>query len=87
MERENTVPEFRIRLPDKAIAALLGLSLTEYLLLSHRPIEAFTDINGNIIEFYIHVSSNNNPGILQKLNMDKSNFVRFAPEEVYRMYV
>lgn len=87
MERKEEVPEFRIRLPDQVIAGLLGLTLTEYLLLSHKPIEAFTDLNGNITEFYIHVSANNSPDVLKKLKLDKSNFVRFRPEEVYQMYV
>ena len=87
MKRTEEIPEFRIRLPDMAIATLLGLSLAEYLLLSHKPIDAFTDINGNVTEFYIQVSPNNDPEILEKLSLDKSGFVRFAPEEVYVMYV
>jgi hypothetical protein len=87
MKRDEKVPEFRIRLPDKAIASLLGLTLSEYLLLSHKPIEAFTDINGEVTEFYIQVSPNNDPDILEKLPLDKSGFVRFKPPEVYALYV
>jgi hypothetical protein len=87
MNRIEEVPEFRIRLPDKAIATLLGLTLAEYLLLSHKPIEAFTDINGNVTEFYIQISPNNAPEILDKLSLDKNGFVRFSPDEVYTMYV
>ncbi len=87
MEREMSIPEYRVRLPDIEIARLLGISITDYVNLSHRPLEAFTDTQGNVIEFYIHVSSNNDPRLLSKLNLDKSNFVRFKPEEVYSRYV
>ncbi len=81
------VPEYRVRLTDFAIAKLLGLSLEEYGQLNHRPIEAFTDSQGNITEFYIRVSSNNSPRLLNKLNLDDSNFVRFDPKRVFKMYV
>lgn len=81
------VPEYRVRLTDFAIAKLLGVSLEEYGQLNHRPIEAFTDPQGNITEFYIRVSTNNSSRLLNKLNLDKSNFVRFNPEQVFKMYV
>lgn len=87
MEKLAEVPEYRIRLPESAIANLMGLALTEYLALSHKPLEAFKDITGKIVEFYIHVSSNNDPKILDKLNLDSSNFVRFKPEMIYGSYV
>jgi hypothetical protein len=87
MESIKQVSEHQVRLTDQSIASLLGISLEEYLSLSHKPIQAYTDINGEVTEFYIHVSTNNNPRILSKLNLDKSNFIRFKPEEVYRMYV
>ncbi|WP_118952746.1 hypothetical protein [Taibaiella helva] len=87
MEKRTEVPEYRVRLPDHAIARLLGITLSDYQLLSHRPIEAYRDIHGKIVEFYIHVSSNNSPRLLDQLNMDRSNFVRFTPEKVYAQYV
>ncbi|WP_118974620.1 hypothetical protein [Taibaiella koreensis] len=87
MEKRIEVPEFRVRLPDHAIAQLLGISLSDYQVLSHRPIEAYRDVNGEIVEFYIHVSSNNSPRLLDQLNMDHSNFVRFTPKQVYAHYV
>ena len=83
-EGEISEQKKQVWLSDSAMATLLGLSLNEYLKLSHRPIEALEDINGNVLEFYIHVSPNNEPGILGKLKIDRSNFVRFTPEEVYR---
>jgi hypothetical protein len=60
------------------------LSLSEYHTLSHRPLEMLEDIHGNVLEFYIHVSDNNEPHILNKLKIDRNNFVRFTPEEVYQ---
>lgn len=86
MYNKNEIREQEVRLSDKAMAELLGLSYNEYLALSHRPIEALEDINGKVVEFYIHVSPNNEPHILNKLNIDRNNFVRFKPEEVYSHY-
>lgn len=86
MYTERGTPEQMIRLSDKAMAALLGLSHSEYLSLSHRPIEMLEDINGNVLEFYIHISPNNEQHILNKLKIDRNNFVRFTPEEVYNHY-
>lgn len=86
MIMSHEVPEQHIRLPDKAIAALLGISLDEYLALSHKPLQEFRDMSGRIIEFYMHVSPNNDQKVLNKLKIDHSNFVRFRPEEVYRFY-
>jgi hypothetical protein len=83
VERGISEQKNQLRLSDKAMAALLGLSLSEYLILSHRPLEAFEDINGNVLEFYIHVSPNNEAHILNKLKIDRNNFVRFTPEEIY----
>lgn len=82
-EREISGQKNQVWLSDRAMAGLLGLSLNEYLTLSHRPIEALEDINGNVLEFYIHVSPNNEPDVLGKLKIDRNNFVRFTPEEVY----
>lgn len=83
---EKPIPEQHIRLPDSAIAQLLGLSLTEYHKLSHRPMEDFRDIEGRIIAFSMHISPNNDRDILAKLNLDRSNFVRFKAEEVFPYY-
>jgi hypothetical protein len=83
IEREISEEKNRLWLTNKAMAALLGLSLTEYHTLSHRPLEALGDMNGNVLEFYIHISPNNKPHILNKLKIDRNNFVRFTPEEVY----
>jgi len=87
MEHIQVIPEYRIRLTDASIATLLGISVEEFHSLNHRPIEAYEDENGNIMEFYILVSSNNDPDLLSKLNSDSSNFIRFKPEDVYRLYV
>lgn len=86
MHSKGEIREQEVRLSDKAMAELLGLSHSEYLALSHRPIEALEDMNGKVLEFYIHVSPNNEPHILNKLNIDRNNFVRFKPEEVYSYY-
>lgn len=86
MERETNIPEYRVRLTDNQIAKLLGISISEYTKLSHLPLQAFTDLEGNVTEFYIHVSTNNDPELLSKLNLDKNNFVRFKPEEIYSKY-
>jgi hypothetical protein len=86
MNTKDEIREQEIRLSDKAMAELLGLSHNEYLTLSHRPIEALEDINGNVLAFYIHISPNNKPHILNKLKIDRNNFVRFKPDEVYSHY-
>lgn len=86
MYPERIVPEQNIRLPDSAIARLLGLSLDEYHKLSHKPMEDFRDSEGKVIAFQMHISPNNDQNILDKLNLDHSNFVRFKAEEVFAYY-
>ncbi|PSK94619.1 hypothetical protein [Taibaiella chishuiensis] len=86
MQSVKPVPEQQIRLPDSAIAQLLGLSLGEYHKLSHRPMEDFKDIEGRVIAFFMHISPNNDKDILAKLKLDHSNFVRFKAEEVFSYY-
>jgi hypothetical protein len=86
MNTATPIPEFKLRLTDFAIARLLGLSINDFHALSHRPIEAETNASGKIVEFYIQVSSNNSPRLLSQLQLDKNNYVRFKPEEVYKLY-
>lgn len=86
MQSVKPVPEQQIRLPDSAIAQLLGLSLGEYHKLSHRPMEDFKDMEGRVIAFFMHISPNNDKDILAKLKLDHSNFVRFKAEEVFSYY-
>jgi hypothetical protein len=83
MYLERKTREQEIRLPDKAMAALLGLSLGEYQTLSHRPLEILEDIHGNVLEYHIHISPNNEPHILNKLKVDRNNIIRLKPEEVH----
>lgn len=83
---ERIIPEQNIRLPDSAIAQLLGLSLTEYHKLSHKPMEDFRDVEGRVIAFHMHISPNNDKDILDKLKLDHSNFVRFKAEDVFPYY-
>jgi hypothetical protein len=71
-------------LTDNAIAKLLAITLEEYQMLLHRPLEAFVDDNGNVIAFYIRFSTNNNERLLEKLNIDKNYIVTFKPEQVYK---
>jgi hypothetical protein len=71
-------------LTDKAIAKLLGITLEEYGLLLHRPLEAFVDDVGNVIAFYIRFSTNNNRRLLEKLDIDKNHMVTFKPEQIYK---
>jgi hypothetical protein len=86
MKRIIEVPDGKRRLTEASIAQLLGLAMTDYLQLIHRPIQASTDEEGVVTEFYIHVSSGNNPRLLDKLDLDKSNFARFEPEKVYPLF-
>jgi hypothetical protein len=83
MYLERKIREQEIRLPDKAMAALLGLSPGEYQSLSHRPLETLEDIHGNVLEYHIHISPNNEPHILNKLRVDRNNIVKLKPEEVH----
>lgn len=78
------VPEFQ-RIPDSAIAKLLGLSLEEYHKLSHLPIEPEEGPNGEIIAFHMRISSGNNPSLLSKLRLDKNHVVKFKPDEVFKV--
>ena len=86
MYTARSVPEQQIRLPDSAIAQLLGLSLGEYHKLIHKPMEDFKDLEGRIVAFFMHISPNNDKEILAKLKLDRSNFVRFNAEEVFAYY-
>jgi hypothetical protein len=86
MNHTAPIPEFKLRLTDFAIARLLGLSIEDFHRLNHRPIEANTDADGKIVEFYIQISTNNSSTLLSKLRLDKNNFVRFKPDEVYKLY-
>jgi hypothetical protein len=82
MRTQEKPAEYRSRLPDWLIARLLGLGLKEYLNLAHRGLQEFKDLNGNVVEYYIHISSNNDPAVLGRLNIDRSNFARFRPEQI-----
>jgi len=82
---ENQLPTFK-RIPDHAIAKLLGLSLEEYHNLNHLPLEAETDSTGEVIGFKMRVSSGNSQNLLSKLNVDKNFIVKLRPEQVYRYY-
>jgi len=66
------------------MAQLLGISVGEYLKLDHRPLQAYYSPDGKLNEFFIYVSPHNDPRVLNKMLVDKSNFVRFRPEEIYR---
>jgi hypothetical protein len=73
---------FVTSIPDWKIARLLGLSLPEYHDLSHRGLKELTDIFGEVIEYYIHISQNNKTEILNKLDRDRYGYVRFGPDQV-----
>ncbi len=79
---ENKYSDLITSFPEGKLATLLGLSIGEYHELNHRGLMELTDISGKIIEYYIHVNSNNKTGILSKLNMDQYGYIRFKPEEV-----
>jgi hypothetical protein len=71
-------------LTGEVTAKLLGITLEEYRMLIHRPLEAFVDDKGNVIAFYIRFSTNNNERLLEKLDIDKNYIVTFKPEQVYK---
>ncbi len=73
------------KLSDESIVKILGITLEEYKALSHKPLKTFLDLQGNIREYYIQVSTNNDPEVLKKLSMDKRNLVRFKPEDVRKL--
>lgn len=73
------------KLSDESIVKILGITLEEYKTLSHKPLKAFLDLRGNIREYYMQISTNNNPEVLKKLSIDKRNLVRFRPEDVKKL--
>ncbi|WP_118951608.1 hypothetical protein [Taibaiella helva] len=86
MRTKQEFAEQKIRLPDHALAHLLGLSLSEYKHLSHKPLKASKDSRGNIIEFYMQISNNNNPEVMAKIGLDLNNIVWFERDEVESCY-
>ena len=74
--------EQKIRLPDKAMAHLLGISVAEYQHLSHKPLQASKDAKGNIIEFFMQISNNNVPEVMAKISPGIGNIVWFDRHEV-----
>ena len=77
--------QYGSRLTDKTIAELLGISLDDYRMLVHLPLEALVDNVGAVIAFCLRFSTNNNKRLLEKLNIDKSYTVTFRPEQIYRL--
>jgi hypothetical protein len=63
---------YAVILTDEAIAKLLGITLEEYQTLTHRPLEALVDDQGNVTAFCMRFSTNNNERLLSKLNIDKN---------------
>ncbi len=82
MRTKQEFAEQKIRLPDHAIAHLLGISVSEYQHLSHKPLKASKDSKGNIIEFYMQISSNNDPEVMAKISPDLGNIVWFERDVV-----
>jgi hypothetical protein len=73
---------FRRRTPDRRIAKLLGLSIKEYLHLSHSGLREITNSSNKVIQYYLEVSPNNQPEVLRKLKLNKNNIIYFDPEKV-----
>lgn len=87
MHNKNEVAEHKLRLPEQALAKLLGISLPEYRKLSHKPLKPSIDLKGNIVEFYMQISNNNEQDVLTKINPSIGNIVWFSRQEVEQHYV
>lgn len=87
MNIRHEVAEDKIRLPEQALAKLLGISLAEYRKLSHKPLKASKDMKGNIVEFYMQISNNNEQSVIAKINPSVGNIAWFTRQQVERHYV
>lgn len=67
------------------LAKLLGLSIKEYKELKHSPLMDIKNHNGVIIEYFIHVSPQNRPELLEKVGIKDSNFLRFSVKEIAKL--
>jgi hypothetical protein len=87
MHIKNEIAEHKTRLTEQAIARLLGISLPEYRHLSHKPLKAAKDLKGNIVEFYMQISNNNEPEVISKINPSVGNIVWFTRQQVESHYI
>lgn len=87
MNIRREIAEDKIRLPEQALAKLLGISLAAYRRLSHKPLKASKDLKGNIVEFYMQISNNNDPLVIAKINPSVGNIVWFTRQQVEDHYV
>jgi hypothetical protein len=67
---------------DKHFARLLNLTIKEFQDLKHAPLIEEKNNLGAIIGYFMYISPLNNPEILRKIILTKSNFVWFSVKQV-----
>jgi hypothetical protein len=67
---------------DKGLAKLLGITRDELGRLRHSPLMEHKNNHGDILEYYLHISPTNDPALLEKIQIESSNFIRFTVRQI-----
>lgn len=71
--------------PAEKMARLLAISIDDYNELRHSGLKPTLKESGAISDYTLQVSANNNAKLLEKLDIDSGNTIRFTPEYVNKI--
>lgn len=71
--------------PAEKMARLLAISIDDYNELRHSGLKPTLLESGAITAYTLQVSANNNSKLLEKLDIDSGNTIRFTPEYVNKI--
>lgn len=71
--------------PAAKMASMLAITVDDYNDLKHGGLKAVRNEAGKITEYVLQVSSNNQARLLEKLDVDAENRIKFKPDYVDRI--
>jgi hypothetical protein len=77
--------DYQAKFSDIDLSPLLAISKPEYENLIHSPLYHYKNENGDITEFFMHISPFNNDRILNKIRKNQYNMVVFDPSEIFEL--
>lgn len=77
-----TEKTYQPRFTVSKMASLLGITEEEFSRLSHSGVRDITDSYGVVYKHYIQFSPNNDHGLLERLNLNRSKTVYFTPRQL-----
>lgn len=77
--------DYQAKFAEIDLSPLLGISQPEYEHLVHGPLYNYKNEQGDIVEFFMHVSPYNHGNILNKIKRNQHNMVVFQPSEIFEL--